>query len=156
MRRTRSRGGFTLVELMIALFIALFVVFVLGRVILTNQRAFAWNQDKMVLQQNVTETLEWLARSVRASRTLQVVSSTQFRTYDEQGNLTHNYQLITGPPDRLQVDGNDLVSRNCTLFTVTPDDDTTSVTIQLELEDDSSNRVAATTRAAVRNRTFEF
>jgi hypothetical protein len=156
-RKWRSNAGVTLIELTISVFLTLFVVIVMGRVVLQNQRSFGWGRDKVTLQQNVTEACEWMARTVRAARTLDVVSASELRAYDESGTLIHTFRRFTvnGTP-RLQQDGAALVDRKCTQFVVTPDSDTTSVTLSLELEDDSGNRVAASTRVALRNRTFEF
>lgn len=149
--------GFTLIELMVALSLSFVVVLALGKIVLQNQRSMTWGRDKVVLQQNATEAAEWMARSVRASRRLEVLSSSRFRTYDEGDTITHVFELLTvGGFPRLRENGGDLVDRNCTLFQVTPDDDTTSLVLEIELEDDSGNRVRADTRAAVRNRTFEY
>ena len=129
----------------------------MGSLILQNQRSWQWGRDKTVLQQNTTEALEWMARSVRASRRLAVVSDTKFRTYNENGVLVHSYErtLVAGE-GRLQEDAMDLVDRRCTQFQVTTDEDTTSVTLVLELEDDAGNRVAVMTRATVRNLDYQF
>jgi Tfp pilus assembly protein PilV len=153
MMSLRSNKGVTMVELLIAAFVALIVVLAMGRIITTNIRSWNQGRDKAVLQQNVTEALEWMARSIRGARTIEVISSTQFSTYDETGSLVHTYALSG---DRLHEDGSDLVDRKCTSFSVTPDADTTSLVLELELEDDAGMLVAARTRAAARNRTFEF
>ena len=60
--------GFTMVELMIASFLAVIVVLALGNVILVSQKSWEWGRDKTVLQQNVAEVTEWMARSVRQSQ----------------------------------------------------------------------------------------
>ena len=144
-------------ELMVAMIIALVVVMAMGSIIVQNIKSWQQGRDKAVLQQNVTEGLEWMARSVRAARTLVVISATEFETYDETGALVHTYERVNaGGSFRLREDGTDLVERECTQFSVTPDSDTTSVTLVLELEDDAGNLVAARTRAAVRNQSFEF
>jgi Tfp pilus assembly protein PilV len=144
--------GFTTIELLIASVIALVVVFAMGYLILQNQRSWEWGRDKTVLQQNTTEALEWMARSVRASRWLDVVSDKKFMTYDEDSVLVHTYELIEADEKEwLQEDGINLVDRPCTHFEVTTDADMKSVTLLLELEDEAGNKVAATTRAAARN-----
>jgi Tfp pilus assembly protein PilV len=155
-RGRRGSGGFTLVELMIASFLSLVVVLAMGRIIQQNVRSWQQGRDKALLQQNVTEALEWMSRWVRASRTIQVVSSSEFRCYDETGTLTHTFKRVATNGGRLRQDGIDLVDRTCTSFTVTPDADTTRIRLALELEDNASNRVAATTRATIRNRFFEY
>ena len=156
MRRGRSKG-FTMIEMMVAIFLSLIVIFAIGSILTASQRAWAWGRDKAVLQANSTEALEWIARSVRASRSLQVVSADQFSTYDENGALVHTYRrFMVDGVGRLQEDGADLVARTCNRFTVTPDPDTTSLTLALELQDASGNSILAMTRAAIRNRSFEF
>jgi len=156
MIRRRDRRGFTLVEMMIACFLSLVVVLAMGKIMQQNVKSWQQGRDKAVLQQNVTEALEWMTRWVRAARTITVVSSSEFRCYDETGTLTHTFRRIAAGGGRLQQDGADLVDRKCPSFTVAPDADTTRLTIVLELEDGAANRVAATTTAAIRNRYFEY
>ncbi len=152
-----ARRGLTMIELMVACLIAVIVVLALGRIVLANKRGFDWNMDKTVLQQNVTEALESMARSVRASRSIVVTSPAAFSTYDETGALTHTFvRTVQDGRGTLLRDGAPLTARVCPTFTVTPDDDTTSVLMQLELADNSGNNVALVTRAAVRSRHFEF
>lgn len=157
MRRGRSQNGFTMMELVIALVIGLVVVLAIGSLVLQNQRSWAWNKDKTVLQQNVTECLEWMARSTRAARSLEVVSDQKFKTYDENGTLVHTYQRANvAAKYKIREDDHDLVDRVCTRFQVSPDNDTTSITIEIELRDEAGNLVAGSTRAAARNRSYEF
>lgn len=152
-----TRRGFTMIELMVAIFLSLIVIFAIGKILTSSQRAWAWGRDKVTLQANSAEALEWMARSVRAAQRLRVVSASEFRTYDETGALVHTYRrVLVGGVGRLQQDGTNLVSRTCNAFTVTPDPDTTSLTLTLELQDASGNKLREVTRAAVRNRTFEF
>jgi hypothetical protein len=155
--RQGSRGGYTLLELAIASLIALLVVLALGRLIVANLRSWEWGRDKVVLQQNVTEALEWMERSVRAAHTLQVPANNSFITFDETGAQVHTYHIeqVAGR-NRLREDNHDLSDRPCTLFTVSANWDTTSLLIRLEFEDAAGDRVAATTRATIRNRPFEF
>jgi prepilin-type N-terminal cleavage/methylation domain-containing protein len=155
--RSANRKGFTMIELMVALFLSLIVIFAIGKILTSSQKAWSWGRDKAVLQANSTEALEWMARSIRAARRLQVVSTSEFRTYDENGALVHTFQRATvGGVGRLQQDGSNLVARTCTAFNVTPDPDTTSLSLTLELQDDSGNKIREVTRAAIRNRSFEF
>jgi hypothetical protein len=146
-----------MIELLVAVFLALTVVLALGRIILANQRSWEWGRDKTVLQQNVTESLEWMARSVRSARSLEIVSDSELRTYDAGGGLTHTFRrAIASGAYRLQQDGSDLVDRVCTDFVVTPDEDSTSVTLVVELQDKAGNKVRAMTRATLRNTSYEF
>jgi type II secretory pathway pseudopilin PulG len=153
----RDRGGYTIIELIIATAVAFIVVLALGRIIVANQRSWEWGRDKIVLQQNATEALEWMARSIRAARTIALIDSTGFRTYDEGNGLVHTYRTVGSAGRlRLQEDGRDLVDRRCTAFSVRANHDTTTLSLWLELEDVAGNRVAGMTRTALRNRTFEF
>ena len=155
--RAVDRKGFTIIEMLVAIFLSLILIFAIGRILTSSQRAWSWGRDKAVLQANSTEALEWMARSVRAARRLQVISGAEFRTYDENGALVHTYKRsIVGGVGRLQQDGSNLVSRACTAFSVVPDPDTTSLSLTLELQDDSGNKIREVTRAAIRNRSFEF
>ncbi len=161
MRRDDGRKGFTLLEMMIGLSLALIVVFALGRIVTSNQKAWEWGRDKTVLQANVTEALEWMSRGVHGARTLEVISHSgvndEFRAYDETGALLHTYRrVMVSGVGRLQQDGANLVDRPCTRFIVTPNADTTSLTFDLELKSKTDALVAATTRATVRNRFFTF
>jgi prepilin-type N-terminal cleavage/methylation domain-containing protein len=157
LERRGTDRGYTMIELIIASVIALIVVLAMGKLILVNQSSWEGGRDKAVLQANVTESLEWMARSIRAARTAQVVDVDEFRTYDESGNLAHTYRLVVaGGGNRLQEDGQDLINRNCTQFVVAANADTTSLTLTLELEDKAGDRVAGMSRTTLRNRTLEF
>jgi Tfp pilus assembly protein PilV len=151
----RPAGGFTLIEFVVATLLSLIVVLAMGRIITTNLKSWEQGRDKAVLQQNVTEALEWMARQVRASRRIQVVSATELRCYDESLVLMHTYRW-QGAGTKLQQDGVNLSPRTCLQFSVTPDVDTTSVRLALQFEDKSGTRVAGTTRATVRNRYFVY
>ncbi|MCK4412103.1 MAG: hypothetical protein KAY32_01030 [Candidatus Eisenbacteria sp.] len=158
MRATRGhQSGLTIVELTVALFLGLLVVLALGRIILASQSSWEQGRDKVVLQQNVTEALEGMARSIRAARQVVVVSSDQFETYDETGALVHTYAAIgSGASRRLQQDGVDFVDRQCVQFGVTPNADTTSLSILLELANPDGVRIGAETRAVPRNISYAF
>jgi hypothetical protein len=157
LKQRQHCSGYTFIELAVASLLAFLVVLALGRLILANQRSWEWGRDKVVLQQNVTEALEWMARSIRAARSLQLQADDHFNTFDESGVQVHTYQLVTGAGGpRLQEDGQDLSDRLCTEFTVSANWDTTSLIIRLELEDNTGDRVAGLTRATIRNRPFEF
>ncbi|MBP7669193.1 MAG: hypothetical protein KA123_01255 [Candidatus Eisenbacteria bacterium] len=153
----RGRRGLTIIEFTVASMISVIVVLALGRIVLANKRGFDWNVDKTVLQQNASESLERMARAVRASQRLVVTSPSAFSTYDETGALTCTFmRTVASGTGTLRENGAALTPRACTAFTVTPDEDTTSVSIELQLADNSGNAVALATRAAVRNRHFQF
>jgi prepilin-type N-terminal cleavage/methylation domain-containing protein len=157
MELTPRRAGFTIVELMIALFISLIVVLAIGHIMLVNQASWRRGCDKVYLQQNATEALECMAQSIRSARDLRVVSATQFQTYDDVGVLEHTYrryQTSTGP--RLQEDSRNLSEQDCSAFACTANADTTSVTISLQLQNQDGELVTRETRVTQRNRTIAF
>ncbi len=152
-----GRGGFALLELMIALVLGLVVVLAMGRIILVNQSSWNMGRDKAVLQQNVSESMEWMLRSIREAGSIDLVSNQEFRTYDRQANLLHVYRLDTGAaPPMLLRDGTALIDRRCTQFNVAANSDTTCLTIDLEFADATDTRVAASVRGTLRNATLEF
>ena len=156
-RRDKSaQRGYTLLELMVAGMLSMFVLLALGKLILVNQQSWEWGRDKSVLQQNASLTLERISSRVRGARTIAVTDSTEFRCYDASGSLTDVFRRVINSGGRLQHNGLDMVDRTCKAFIVTTDNDTTSVTIQLEIEDNSSERITAMTRAAIRNQSFVF
>jgi type II secretory pathway component PulJ len=154
----RRREGFTMMELMIALLIAFIVVLAIGKLMVVNQTSFGQGREKAQLQQNATEVLDRIARSVRGARTLDLVGPDEFRTYDAAGSLAHTYRRIQegGLPGILQQDGRPLTSQECTIFACSMNDDETMLTLDLELRDAVGNIVNRTTRITVRNRTLEF
>lgn len=158
LRTMDSRRGFTLVELMIASFISLIVVLGLGQLILVSQSAWKWGAGKTELQGNVAEATEWMARSVRLASAVTLVSDSDFITRNEDGNPLHRYQVGSDGAGgrRILEDGKALVDQDCTDFSVTANEDTTSVTLSLELRDAMGNKVAAMTTATLRNRSLEF
>lgn len=152
-----DRSGFTLIETVIALFLSVMVLLALGGVLLLNQKAYGWGRDKISLQQNVTESLDRIGRVVRMSRRVVVTSATQFSTYDESGVLTHTIRrVVAGGVARLQQDGVNLIDRTCVSFDVQPNADTTALSVAVELQDNSGNRVRYQTTAALRSRHLEF
>lgn len=154
----RRPAGFTMIELMIALAIAFIVVLAIGKLMVVNQTSFGQGRDKAVLQQNATEVLDRIARSVRGARTLDLVGPDEFRTYDAAGSLAHTYRRIQEGdlPGILQQDGQPLTSQECAVFACSMNNDETTLTVDLELRDAVGNSVARTTRITVRNRTLEF
>jgi hypothetical protein len=169
-----------MIELMAAFALSMIVVLLLGKIVLSSQKAWQWGRDKALLQQNATETLEDIARSVRASYSLRVSGSGNngaLDTYGDSLKTLHNFYRIdnsTGVP-KLRKDvyrngaltlSTELSPRKCVQFRVTPDStktDTTSVFLRLTLEDNEATppatqgaRMQATTRVAIRNRSFEY
>ena len=155
--RRRGRTGFTMIEMVVALFISLIVVAALGKVMLVNSRSWKLGNEKVLLQTNVSDAVDRMSRSIRSARRLQVISATEFRTYDTAGALKHTYRRYqTAGGLRLQEDGLDLTPQACNSFACTANADTTSLTISLQLQNADGELVARQTRITVRNRTMSF
>ncbi|MFB3909582.1 MAG: PilW family protein [Candidatus Eisenbacteria bacterium] len=161
MRVARGARGYTILELMLACFLALIVVLALGAIILQSQRSWRWTRDKTMLQANTTEAVEWVERRVRGAWGITMLAGSppynSFEVYDQHKTVKYKFDVaqVNGSP-RLRENLKTLVDRRCNRFLVTPNADRTSVRIELELEDNSGNRVAAVTQCAVRNRHFIF
>lgn len=157
MPRRRHRSGFTLIEMVVALFVSLIVVAALGKIMLVNSRSWKLGNDKVLLQQNVSDAVERMAHSIRSSRRLRVISATEFRTYDTAGALTHTYRSYqTAGGQRLQEDGRDMAPQACDSFACTTNADTTSLTLAVQLQNTDGETVARRTRVTIRNRTMPF
>lgn len=65
--RPQAVGGFTLVELMIALVLGLLVIAGVGSVFLGNQQAYRTNEGLSQMQDAARTTFEYLARDIRAA-----------------------------------------------------------------------------------------
>lgn len=153
----RAQRGITLIELMVALTASAIVLLALGNVVLVNQKAVGWSQDRAELQGHTTVVMSRIARSVRGANQVVVSNANTFRLYDLNGTLTHTYALVSaadGP--RLQLNGADMADQNCTRFTVTPNADTTSVTLDLELTSTDGVTLGELSTVSIRNRTLEF
>ncbi len=153
----RGRSGFTLIEMVVALFVSLIVVAALGKIMLVNSRSWKAGNDKVYLQQNISDAVERMSHSIRSSRRLRVVSATEFRTYDADGTLTHTYRRFsTAAGQRLQEDGRDMAPWACNSFSCSANADTTSLTLAVTLQNADGESAARNTRITLRNRTMPF
>ncbi len=156
---TRRRGGaagFTLVELMVALTASLIVTFALARLVMSNQAAWQDGRDRAVLQQNLSEALEWLGRDIRGAARVQLQGPAAFQLLDRNGQVAHSYALSTSGGDTFLVrDGRPVVARDCPVFSVQANADTTVLTLTVGLRGRSGKRTTAVTAVAVRGRHLE-
>jgi Tfp pilus assembly protein PilW len=155
--RARRQSGYTILELVIALFLTLLVALAAGAIVLTNQSSFRQGQGKLTMQQEASRSVEQIARDVRRARWIDYdagspdelvlvgADSTAFRTYER--GLSNGVQKV------LQ-DGAPLADMECTELSFAANADTTSVLIVLELRDAADNRVKVQSTAAIRNRNF--
>lgn len=154
-----ARDGVGLIEMMLALSLLLVAIVLLGRIMLIGMAAWERGRDKTVLQANATEAVERMARQIRSGAAVSLTGAPEVAVLDRSGAEIARFA-------RVEVDGRwklreeigdrDVTGRECTAFAAATDDDTTSITLTVEFADDSGNQVAATVRAAVRNRHFVF
>ncbi len=155
-RGSRAQAGYTVIELTVALSLAFIVVLALGRLMLVNQTSWRQGQARAVLQQNVTETLEHIARQVRRAHSVEI-SQSALRVLDEDGDVIHSYRRDGyGEAARLEEDGDALTPQICTQFDCDVDDSESTATVSLELANADGSRVAGLIRATVRNRNLVF
>jgi competence protein ComGC len=155
--RRRSHHGYTVVELMLALFIAFIVMLGIGKMMVINQKMWQAGAEQVQLQQEVSHVLERLGSSIRNAHSLESNRSDEFLTRSSDGTLKHRYDLSPSSEGyRLQEDGKDLCEASCLSFECAPNADNTYLLLTIELEDRAGNRVSGMTRVAVRNTTLAF
>ena len=155
--RRRLRGGYSMIELLVALGIGLIVVLALGHIVLASQRSWTWGREKVTLQANMAQALEQMERAAHKARWITVPDSNQFRVFDENGVRRTAYRRVNvGGRWYLQEGGHVLVPPVCTRFRVQPNNDTTCVVITLRLVDAYGNVMVGRTTATVRNRTLAY
>ncbi len=149
--------GYTMVELMIALFLALLVALAAGAIVLTNQASFRRGREKIELQQETTRAVEQIARDVRRARWMAYDAGhpDELALLDADGTEFRVYELgeVDGVAHVLQ-NGAPLAEQECTALAFAINADTTAVDILLELQDPAENRVRVESTAAIRNRNF--
>ncbi len=134
-RHKRDQRGVTIMELMMALTASFIVVMGLGKLVMLNQQAFQSSRGKSDIQINSSLILDQMSRSVRESQRIVVTSSTEFATYDSDGNVMDSFQWTGAGGQRIQRDGVDMTTNDCSFFRVSADADTISLTLEFELVD---------------------
>jgi type II secretory pathway pseudopilin PulG len=153
--RARRQFGYTILELVIAMFLTLFVALAAGAIVLTNQSSFRQGQGKLTMQQEASRSVEQIARDVRRSRWIDVTSPDRLALLDAAGAEFRVYELgASGGVQKVLQDGAPLADMECTELSFAANADTTSVLIVLELRDAADNRVKMQSTAAIRNRNF--
>ncbi len=154
-RIPRGVPGYTTIELLIASFISLFVVIAAGTVVFTNQRSFKQGGNKLAMQGEASRSVEQIERDVRHARWVDYGSVSDITLYDQAGDLIHRYYLAgSGLDARVMQDNQPLVDDTCTLLHFEINPDTTTVVIQLQLQDPAQNKVRVDSKASIRNRPF--
>jgi hypothetical protein len=143
----------TLVELVLAVFLAVLVAIAAGFIYLTNQRSFRQGREKLLVQQNASWCLEEMARDLRQARRVDPVNEEMIVLYDVQGLVFSTWERGSdGGESRLLRNGAAAAPEECTVlrFTVlTPD--TSAVGVDLELRDAADNQVRVENKVALRN-----
>jgi len=143
-------------ELMVALVASFIVVLALGKLVLVNQQAWRDCRDRALLQQNLSQVLDWFALDVRGATRIDLQGTTGFRLLDAAGRQLHAYTLQTTQGDTLlQRDGRVIAPRTCHRFSVQANRDTTALTITVGLRGENGKRIVGSTIIAVRNRDLE-
>ena len=135
----RSLRGFTLIELMVGVTLALVVALAAGAIYLTNQKAWKQGETKLRLQEHTSFCAEAIARDIRASRWVDYDGST-LTCYDHQGAAIRTYARNGGTMEILQ-DGASLSDFDCTELLFAFNGDSSAVNVSVELEDAFENRV---------------
>jgi type II secretory pathway pseudopilin PulG len=155
--RTHRQGGYTILELVIALFLTLFVALAAGAIVLTNQSSFRQGQGKLTMQQDASRAVEQIARDVRRARWIDYDAANPDRLalLNAAGGQFRLYELgASGGVQKVLQDGAPLADQECTELSFAANADTTAVSIVLELRDAADNRVKMESTAAIRNRNF--
>ncbi len=153
----RRERGVTLIELMVAIMASGIVLFALGNIVIVNQKAMARSQTRASLQQHTTVVTATMARAIRGANRIEITGANGFRLRDLSGSVTYTYQLQSGNDGpRLQQNGVDMAELDCTRFGITANEDTTSVTVDLELTSSEGVKLSELNTVSIRNRTLEF
>jgi type II secretory pathway component PulJ len=152
-RWLRRSGGTTLLELMVACFIALIFTLAAGTAYLVNQKAYRRNQDKLALQQMVTQNMEIMERKIRSAARAGIVSSpARIRLFDRSGTEITNFKLQNWGVTNKLLEGSQVMAEQSLInLQFIPNADTTVVTVVLELQDAAKNKVALRSSATLRN-----
>jgi len=154
-RRSRTRG-MTLVELLIAVFLAGVIAAAGAVVYLVNQRSLHQGRDKLLTQQNATWCLESMARDARRARRVELPAPGRMVLYDIGGSVISTWELGTvNGENRLERNGVAMAPEACTTLGFSVNADSSAVGLTLELMDDAENRVRVQSQAALRNRWSE-
>lgn len=152
-RRRRPPRGMTLVELLIAVFLAGVVAAAGAVVYLVNQRSLGQGRDKVLAQQNATWCLESMARDTRRARRVELPAPGRMVLYDTGGAVISTWDLgAVNGKNRLERNGVAMAPETCTSLAFSLNPDSSAVGMSLELEDAAQNRVRVESEAALRNR----
>lgn len=150
----RGHRGVTLIELLVASFIALIFTMAAGTAYLVNQDAYRRNEGKLELQRMVTQSMEIMERRIRSAARAAVpnVTPPRIELYDRSGaSITRFRMQALGATNKL-FEGSQLMAEQALInLRFTPNADTSVVTIFLEMRDTSMNRVALQSSATLRN-----
>ena len=149
----RSQNGMTMIELMVASFIAVIFMLAAGTGYLVNQKAYRANREKLELQQTASHVMELMERNIRAAATALIANPPdRIQLFDLNGNEFARFRLnVSGGQAKLFETNALLAKQNLILLTFIPNADTSIVRINLNLEDENKNKVRIQASAALRN-----
>jgi prepilin-type N-terminal cleavage/methylation domain-containing protein len=154
LKASRNQRGMTMIELMVASFIAVIFMLAAGTGYLVNQKAYKANKEKLELQQTASHVMELMERKIRAAASAKLVGSPadRIQLYGLDGIEYARFRLnVTGGTAKLFETNALLAKQKLILLTFTPNPDTSIVRISLNLEDVNKNKVKIEASAALRN-----
>jgi prepilin-type N-terminal cleavage/methylation domain-containing protein len=148
-----GQRGMTMIELMVASFIAVIFMLAAGTGYLVNQKSYKANREKLELQQTASHVMELMEKNIRAAATAIIGSPPdRIQLYDLNGAEFARFRLnVTGGTAKLFETDALLAKQKLILLSFVPNADTSIVRINLNLEDENKNKVRITSSAALRN-----
>jgi len=149
-------SGMTLIEVLVASFIALVFVLAAGTGYLVNQKSFAANREKLELQQQASLVMEIMEKKIREAGRAVIPNPNRLQLYESYSTPINNYYTYfrlaaSGSTTKLFEQTTVLARQQLINLQFIPNSDTTVVQIVLNLEDKNKNRVALRASAALRN-----
>jgi prepilin-type N-terminal cleavage/methylation domain-containing protein len=149
----QNQHGMTMIELMVASFIAVIFMLAAGTGYLVNQKAYKANREKLELQQTASHVMELMERNIRAAATALIANPPErIQLFDLNGNEFARFRLNdSGGTAKLFETNALLAKQKLILLSFVPNADTSIVQINLNLEDENKNKVRIQASAALRN-----
>jgi hypothetical protein len=153
--RLGREDGFSIVEMAVSAVIATIFMLTAGTAYIVNQKSYKANDEKRELQQNVAHIMEMMERQIRGSARAVIPSppnNNRVELLDTQDQVITRFRLNTvSGIDRIFQDNALLARQKLITLTFVPNHDTSTVTINLNLEDENFNKVAMKSSATLRN-----
>lgn len=149
-----GQRGMSMIELMVASFIAVVFMLAAATGYIVNQKAYKANRVKLELQQTASHVMEIMEKNIRAAASAAITNPPdRIQLFHRDGTEYTRFSLddSAGVVRLLAADDALLASQKLTLLEFIPNEDTTVVQINLAFEDAYRNKVEMHTSAALRN-----